>query len=1150
MQTQRLAPRDCLLTFLLALSPLWNAAAQDRLPSNLEQILADEPAVVWTFEDGVDSLDIDGRLAALEGRAVGACRPGSGGPRPPHYPSFAGTNGALSLDGRGSYLRVPDPVGAGIAGSRGESQHDSVLDFRLGDSITIEAWVNPAAIVADQQVYIVGKGRTQNEGFARDNQNFALRLRGQQGVGRLSFLFRSKAAQGSGTRDNFHRWNSTLGVAPDGMWHHVAVVYTFGKPQSIRGYVDGQETSGSWDIGGATTAAPVVDDDDLWIGSSMGGSSAASFQGGIDDLAIYRRELPAERLIARYRAAAVDPLDAELAAAEDLPTDQVLVELFDKTPASQQWSLHRPAPTLRYGQQGFGWTRVPHRYLERGVRGDWQNTLMLRARSRLRLDASAPVHFLLRYKTAARLYLDGKLIAQTGQMSRNASGHEKVPPRKRSRRPDVHMLLPGMQEQIVKLDVPAGEHLVRLDAVVGGSGVRLELGQLSVGIAVADGPMRLLAAGGGMSPRLDEPGWQKYRDELAVQMRELDARHRRLASQDWREYWNYRHELAREVASSQPPLDVPQPIGARPEGTAVDRFVDAALAQRGVRPAPDAGDTAFLRRVTLDIAGVVPSREEVEGFLAQPRGERRAAAIERLLDDPRWADHWVAYWQDVLAENPGILKPKLNNTGPFRWWIYESFLDNKPMDQFVTELVLMEGSKYAGGPAGFAMATENDAPMAAKAHVLAQAFLGLDMTCARCHDAPYHPFKQEQLFNLAAMLGRKPTQLPKTSTVPTGEGGRRPLVEISLKPGQTIDPAWPFSHLGAELPEGLLTNSQDQREQLAARITSPHNRRFAKVIVNRLWQRYLGRGLVEPIDDWESDAQAAASSPLLDFLARQLVLHDYDLKHVARLILNSHAYQRQPQAVSASESLPVTFAAPARRRMSAEQLVDSLFVISGKRMNAEALTLDPEGRRPSSTFLNLGVPRRSWQFTSLSNERDRPALALPMAQSMIDLLTAYGWRDSRPNPISVRNDDATMLQPLTLANGVIGRRAVTLSDDHAITALCLQEQTVDNLVRDVYLQVLSRPPTDQEAAPFIELLADGYATRVVAGQPVTHPPPVYNPVSWSNHLNAEATKLKHELERSVLAGDLPTRRLNADWRQRMEDVVWALMNSPEFAFVP
>jgi hypothetical protein len=1137
MHSKTLAARRILLACLICASTCHTAFSNDPPASYSDQVLADRPVAYWTFEEETAHSLKFGDTAGLPGSIVGAAKLGTKGPQPPSFPLFAPANRALSLNGAGSFIRVAD---------MGEK---SLLDFGQGDSITLEAWVNPAAIAEGQQVYVIGKGRTQNPGLPPDNQNFALRLRGIDGTGRVSFLFRSKKKPEGGTRDDFHRWNSHSGITPDGAWHHIAVVYTFGEPDSIRAYVDGHESKGDWDIGGATTDPPVVDDDELWIGSSMGGSSSSSFQGSLDEVAIYRHLVSAKRLQARYQAVVVDPRDAEIAAAEDLPADQVLVELFDKSPSNQQWSLERSTPTVRYRQDGFGFFRVPNRYLARGILGDWSNSLMLRARSRLTIEREGPVNFLLRYKSEARLYVDGSLVAKTTRMSRNASGHESVPKRLISSRDDVHALRPGLQEQLVTLDLSAGDHIVRLDAAVGGKGVRLELGELSVAFAPADQPLQLLTAPDVSSIEVTDDGWRSYRATMAVEMQQLDSKHRRRASQQWREYWQFRHDLARDVAAEQTTIEVPEVPDELPIHNEIDHFIGARLVENEMTPAALTNDLAFLRRVTLDTVGVVPSLDEIKAFLNDRRYDRRVVAIDRLLADSRWADHWVGYWQDVLAENPGILKPKLNNTGPFRWWIHESFLDNKPMDQFVTELVLMEGSKYAGGPAGFGMATENDAPMAAKAHVLAQAFLGLNMKCARCHDAPYHPFKQEQLFNLAAMLNRKSIKLPKTSTVPISEGGRQPLIEISLKPGVTIKPVWPFAHLASQLAPGVLSNDQDHRERLAASITSPHNERFAKVIANRLWHRYLGRGIVEPVDDWESESSEESHPLLLDFLAREFVLHDYDLKHLARLILNSHAYQREAVATP-DNSGSSTFAAPARRRMSAEQLVDSLFVVSGKQMNAEALTLDPEGRRPSSTFLNLGVPHRSWQFTSLSNERDRPALALPMAQNILDLLVAYGWRDSRPNPISVREEVSTMLQPLTLANGVVGRRAVTLSDDHTITDFCLQKQPLAKLIDQVCLQILSRTPTKDEAAMFVELLTDGYASRVVAGQPVSRRQAVYNPVSWSNHLSAEATRIKQEMERAVRAGDLPTKRLVADWRQRMEDVVWSLTNSPEFAFLP
>ena len=118
--------------------------------------------------------------------------------------------------------------------------------------------------------------------------------------------------------------------------------------------------------------------------------------------------------------------------------------------------------------------------------------------------------------------------------------------------------------------------------------------------------------------------------------------------------------------------------------------------------------------MTLDTIGILPTPAEIAALAADKQGTGRQRAIERLLADDRWADNWVGYWQDVLAENPGILKPELNNTGPFRWWIHESFVDNKPIDRFATELITMEGSIYYGGPAGFVMASQNDAPLAEK----------------------------------------------------------------------------------------------------------------------------------------------------------------------------------------------------------------------------------------------------------------------------------------------------------------------------------------------------------------------------------------------------------------------------------------------------
>jgi hypothetical protein len=215
--------------------------------------------------------------------------------------------------------------------------------------------------------------------------------------------------------------------------------------------------------------------------------------------------------------------------------------------------------------------------------------------------------------------------------------------------------------------------------------------------------------------------------------------------------------------------------------------------------------------------------------------------------------------------------------------------------------------------------------------------------------------------------------------------------------------------------------------------------------------------------------------------------------------------------------------------------------------------MDPEVRRGVTSFLNLGAPTRAWQFSSLSNDRDRPALSFPIAQSFVDVLTAFGWRESRSNPLSEREEAVTPIAPLTLANGVLGARIVRLSDDSALTALALVDQPVDQLVEAVFLRFLSRRPSPDESAPLVELLQPGYDKRRRSGSALPREQTAQRyrtAVSWSNHLSPEASRIKIELERRVREGDPPTPRLDPDWRERMEDVVWAVINTPEFVFIP
>ena len=839
-----------------------------------------------------------------------------------------------------------------------------------------------------------------------------------------------------------------------------------------------------------------------------------------------------------------------LAAATPMLREDVTVEVFEGIPDEKTWEFDRPEPTDRFPATAFGFVAIPRKFTNKGLQDDRSSPILLRARCRIDLPAGE-FRFLLRSRGAARLLIDGQLVIENKFLIPNASGHEPVPKIRRVDEPGLPALPVGHQERVVTTVLEAGEHDCLLEAFAGGKSLRLELGELAACVAQSGQKMRLIGAS--VPVPFTEAGWSRYVAEATVRKQSLDHARRKAAAAGEDTYWEMRHALARQETSDEPGPQVPQTANATTVHNAIDAFINRRLEKRNIAPAPLCDDASFLRRVSLDVVGVIPSSQEIRTFIEREPNTRRSKTVDQLLDDPRWADHWVGYWQDVLAENPALLKPQLNNTGPFRWWIHESFLDNKSIDQFVGELVLMEGSKYGGAPAGFGLATMNDVPMAAKAHVIAKAFLGVELQCARCHDAPYHPYKQRQLFSVGAMLAKTSLKVPIGSTVDLAGRTRQPQVDITLAPGTAVDPVWPFAELAApELSDAILRDPNDSRERLAAYLTSSANKRFARVVVNRLWKRYVGWGLVEPVDDW-TDTEPSHPQ-LLDFLARELVLGGYDLKHVARLILKSHTYQRsvQPAGSRSVEPQDRLFASPARRRMSAEQAVDSLFLVAGKSFRTEPLTLDPEGRRPVTQFLNLGTPRRAWQFTSLSNDRDRPALSLPFAQNIVDLLIVFGWRESRQNPLTVRDLSPTLLQPMVLAHGNVGRRITTLSDDSEVTDMALRPQPLPELVQAIYLRVLSRPPSNEERATFVELLRDGYSDRQVPGAKAL-PRPKSVPtsaVSWANHLDPEASRIKLELAELARAGDPPTNRLQPDWRERMEDMLWVLVNSPEFLFIP
>ncbi|WP_009961959.1 DUF1553 domain-containing protein [Verrucomicrobium spinosum] len=1226
-----------------------NDATNDSVNDSSDKVAEQAPAplIKWTF-------DKDEPGAWQGGKSITPT-----GPQTPTFPGFKAGNKAAVFSGSGTSINVRESDVPGVN-----------LRFVKGDAITLEAWVSVEQIKNGSYCYLVSKGRNKKAAFSTENQNYALRLKGEGGEARPSFLFRSESDKPDGTRE-YHRWVAEEGFTPGTGWHHVVVSYTFGKADSLEAYVDGKEVKGVWDMAGKTNNGPVNDADDLNIGSGYGGGAGNSLQGSLDEVAIYRGTLPESVVAQRFQYVPQPPVVER----SMIPDGKVLVQICeDRLPEKNAWPTQSPRATESYGERAFGLFEVPHKYITSGVRADRPIPFLVRAAAVVNLPAGKH-RILLRGRGASHLHIDGVQLLTTTFPKPDSGGHGHVGEQEGylNLGPDFRFAPPGTQETWCEFESKGGEHTVVLETLVGGmvgkSKRRPELGETVVAWSKqGTETWQLLtpAKGGkaGEAITYNDQGWTTYAADRQARLDEMNSQRRAERLAETKPYWDNRRKAVQDWLASTKEVAVPPLVKGYPALNPIDHFLSVKMATvseqntashsgkvdfyRDIQPIletkcydchqgtktkgdlkldslaaamhggendgpavtplhpeessllarvitddedaimPPKGsrltkeqtdlitlwinegavwpemkvdkitvtaltsDLAFLRRAYLDTVGVPPTLAEIEAFQKDTSADKRIRAIDKLLTDPRWADNWTGYWQDVLAENPNILNPTLNNSGPFRWWIYEALLDNKPMDLFVTELLTMKGSVRFGGPAGFGVASQNDVPMAAKGTIVSTAFLGVETKCARCHDSPSHESLQEDLFALAAMLSQKPVDVPTTSSVPMDklhEGGRKPLIQVTLKPGSKVQPKWRFTKFGDEASGAALAeHPEDTREQLAAIITGPQNERFAQVMANRLWARLMGRGIVEPVEDWEKGKPTHPE--LLQWLGREFVRNGYDAKKLVRLIMTSHAYQRATDDTLRTAS-PL-FASPAPRRLEAEQIVDSLFAATGKPFNLEEVSLDIDGRRDLGNSISLGHPRRSWMLTSTSNERDRPSLALPRNQAVCDVLGAFGWRGSRQDPVSKRDRESNVLQPAIISNGTVGIWLTRLSDDHGITALALEDRPVDQFVDTLFLKLLTRMPTAEEKQRYTEFLGAGYADRKLSPVPVATPAPRVKPmyVSWSNHLDPVATTVRMAEETAARKGDPPTQKLDAAWRQKLEDALWALLNAPEWVFVP
>lgn len=902
-------------------------------------------------------------------------------------------------------------------------------------------------------------------------------------------------------------------VVPD-VWHHFAVVHSGTKTDgTLSLYLDHEKVASTTlsQVNGRTMGAGGAFPFVVGARMSYNGHVDRGFQGLLDEIRITNRPLKPNEF-----------LKAEI---KEVPRN-VVAKLYENVPTDFTWDFEKIRPTEEIKLEAMSFPTVPPRYSHRGFETTrWGRHALMSAQELTLPEGKA--YFLVRTKVDSLFSIDGKPVVDARMpIAKHPLGELKG----------------GYRDYFAEVPLDGKPHefaLASLFDTKPGS----DIGDVVLAYAKdPNGPWFLLGSEG--ETPLTNLAWDAYRGRTRQYFKQVNEERRQAAVERGKRYWQARRELAVEDAKmwkvTEPPV----------AGNPVDAFLTSALKDQEQKPVALTNDSEFLRRLSLDLRGRIPTIAETKAFLADKDPQKRQKAIDEMIASDEWADAWVGYWQDVLAENPSILRPTLNNTGPFRQWIYDSFKNNMPMDRFATELVLMEGDAEKGGTEGFALATQNDSPMAAKAHVLMTAFMAVDLKCARCHDSPLAEFSQRDMFSLAALLNDKEVAVPASSTIVVPPGGRIPAVTSDVKANEKIVPAWTIEDVApAEFDPELSDAPNRPRAQFAAIVTSPEQPRFSDVIVNRVWRRYMGLGLVEPVDNWVDIAEAS-NPELLRYLSREFVASGYDMKHLVRLIVSSDAYQRQTEFTEGANEDPEvrTFAGQTRRRMTAEQLVDSLFLAVGKGFESEPLDFNsPNGKEE---FLALGTPTRAWQFASLSNERDRPSLSMPVNQSIVDMLMIFGWRETRPDPITIREQNPNPLQPLQLANGMVMNRIVRLSEESAITEMVLDAKTSEELVEQLYLTLYSRKPTRQEMAMVNEVLDEGFEARKTGKPKPNVPKREPAKVNWEDHLKAEDNARLLEAEKVVREGEPATVRLTPEYRQRVEDVLWSMINSPEFVFVP
>ncbi|HEY1336074.1 MAG TPA: DUF1549 domain-containing protein [Bryobacteraceae bacterium] len=455
-----------------------------------------------------------------------------------------------------------------------------------------------------------------------------------------------------------------------------------------------------------------------------------------------------------------------------------------------------------------------------------------------------------------------------------------------------------------------------------------------------------------------------------------------------------------------------------PPGNFIDDFAVAKWKALHLSPSKPADDSTFVRRAYLDAAGLLPTSEEVENFLADQSADKRSKLVETLLQREEFADYWAYKWSDLLL----VSSRKLNSTAMWAFydWIRDSVKKNKPWNQFAREIFLSSGSTRQNGALNYFVLHKDPIDVSENA---TQAFLGQRITCARCHNHPLEKWTQTQYYQMANLFARV--------GVKNGNSAGENIV-FAKASGDVLHPrlARPLPPTPLDGQSLAIDSPEDRRIAFANWLTSPDNAMFPRTIVNRVWANFMGRGLVDPVDDLRA-TNPASNEELLAALSRDFVEHGYDVQRLIRQVMTSSVYQLSSEANATNQSDNVYYSKFIVRRLAAEVILDAMSQVTGA---PTAFSGYPAGTR---------------------------ALQLPDTQVRSEFLTSFGRPPRQLCDAAERSSVPTVAQALHVINGDTLNRK--LSAPEGTIALFLKLGLSDRRILEYFfLSAFSRYPTDAE----------------------------------------------------------------------------------------